>query len=215
MSRAVPRFRRINPPLPAAVPNLFEVIVQGLVEGQVTINTFYYADGGGALIAATEQNIAAGWITAFGAQFRAACSSDWTLTSVKVLCLTSPNRMPFVSVQSLAGTGPAGHEPTQIGFVVVRKSGVRGQAGRGRVTMPAMPTTWVTGSILSALGITGVGAFQAMPSTGFVASTVTYTAQIVSKKNKSGPALGASPVLTSIASPTVGTVRRRKLGRGK
>jgi len=215
MSRAVPRFRRNNPALPPAVPNLFEVIVQGLVDGQMTINTFYYADGGGTLITASETNLVNGWFTAFSAHFAAATSADFTLSSIKGQCLTTPTRVAYTLPVGTAGTGPAGHQPSTVCATFDRYSGVKGQAGRGRVSMPAVPNTWVTASLINATGIAAYATFLNDLKTGFVASGVTYVAQVVSRKNKAGPALGASPVLNSTLRTTLGTCRRRKLGRGK
>jgi hypothetical protein len=215
MSRAVPRFRRSNPSLPAAVPNLFEVVVQGTIDSQMTINTFYFADGGAALIANSEFNIGAGWVAAFGTLFRASVSSDWSSLLVKVQCLTTPTRIPGVTSWITSGTGPAGHAPTTVCVTCYRGSNVKGQAGRGRFSLPAVPLSWLTSSAINATGVTALNATVTSLGTGFTASGVTYVQQIVSRKNKNGPVLGAAPLLTQGYRTLTGTCRRRKIGRGK
>lgn len=215
MSRAKPRFNRTNPQLPAAVPNLFELVVRGEIENQLTINTFYYADGGVALTPTTEADIATAWVTLNGLQYRNFLSSDWTGTDVKVQCLTSPSRMPGYANYASPGGGPAGHEPTNVGVTFLRMSGIKGQAGRGRITTPAVPSGWVTASTLNATGDTAAAAFGPLLDTAFLAGARTMTPQIVSRHNKNGPPLGASPVLSWNVNRTMGSCRRRKLGRGK
>lgn len=211
MSKAKPRFFRNNPALPPAVPNLFEVLVVGHCEGANFVNTFFYADGGAALAPTTEASVANGWWSAFGTAYRAAISADATVDYVKAQCLTSPQRIPFTAIQGFAGTGPAGHEPMTVTATLIRRSGVKGQAGRGRISVPAVPTAWVTGS-----EVTSAGAYNTLAAdlaTGFTQAGVTYVAQVVSKKNKNGPVLGASPVLTASADLVLGSARRRKINR--
>lgn len=216
MSRANPRFRRVNPALPPATPNLFELVVIGEIENQLTINTLYYADGGAALITASEANLIAGWRTAFESALRAAISVDWVLVQYKCQCLTSPARIPQYSAGlSLPGTGPTPHEPTTVCVTIKRGSLVKGQAGRGRISLPGVPTAWVTGSQINATGLTAIGPFASDLASGFVSVGVTYVSMIVSRKNRAGPPLGASPVLTATIDDTLGSCRRRKLGRGK
>lgn len=213
MSKAHPRYTRNNQPLAAAAANLFEVAVIGDLEGQTTINTFYYNDGGATLNSTSEQTLATAFRTALMTLYKAACSSDWTWTGVKVSCLTSPARMPVIDVTGAgAGTGPAGHEPSQIGVVIMRLSGVKGQAGRGRVTIPAVPSGWVTGSLLTT-GAAHLSLAGGMLAT-FVSGAVTYTPMVVSRKNKAGPTLGAATVLRTTVGSVLGSVRRRKIGKG-
>ena len=216
MSRATPRFRRPSAPLPAAVPNLFQLSILGSIEGQLTVNTYYYADGGAALTQSTEANLWAGWATAFQAHYLGCISSDWQLRNYKVQCLTSPARQPSISgIVAANGTGPAGHEPTTVCGVILRRSLVKGAAGRGRVSIPAVPITWV---LLSQLNATGGTAYQLHAidiGTAFTVGAITYVPQVVSRKNKLGPVLGASPVIVTQVDSVLGSCRRRKLGRGK
>jgi hypothetical protein len=193
------------------VPNLFELSVLGTCEGADFVNTFYYADGGAALVPLTESNLSGGWIAAFMAHYRACLSADANVTFVKVQCLTSPTRIPFVQPSLLAGTGPAGHEPMTVCATMARKSGIKGQAGRGRISLPAVPTAWVTASqITTAAAYNTLGTDMANT---FTAAGVTYSPQIVSRKNRAGPVLGASLLLNATLDSVVGSARRRKINR--
>jgi hypothetical protein len=211
MSKAKPRFTRNNPSLPPAVPNLFELLVFGTCEGANTVNTFYYADGGAALVPTSEHDLAAAWVLAMQPVYCAACSSDWDMTAVKVQCLTTPSRAPFINAVAFPGTGPGGHEPMTTGVTIQRVTGVKGQSGRGRVTIPAVPTAWVTGSVL-----TTPGAHQTLATdigTGFIGAGITYVPQLASRGNRKGPALGASPILHTHTDLVLGSARRRKINR--
>lgn len=214
MSRANPRFHRTNPALPAAVANTFEITIYGSIEGQQTVNTFYYADGGVALASNSEALLIAAWKTANKALFLATVSQDWTMVSIKCQCLTSPTRIPVYSTENSPATGPTGHEPTTVAVTIDRLSLIKGQAGRGRISMPGVPTAWVTASSVNGTGQTFYTSFLPVLTTGFVSGAITYVALVVSRKNKSGPLLGASPVSGAVLRVVLGSCRRRKLGRG-
>jgi len=216
MSRAHPRFSRQNPQLPPAVANLWEIAVRGMVENQETINTFFYADGGQALTPGIEAAAIAAWVAAFQANYLACISSDFNLTAYKMQCLTTPSRIPVVVNESAAGTAAAGHLPSNVGVTILRQSGIKGQAGRGRITLPACPVAFANADSLLTVGaLVAINPFAGDVHTAFVVGAVTYTPQIVSRHNKLGPPLGASPCLSSSISDVLGTCRRRKIGRGK
>jgi hypothetical protein len=176
------------------------------------VNTFYYADGGAALSPTTEAVLGTGWLGSIGVAFMAAISSDYLMQTVKVQCLTTPTRMPAIGVVNVAAGGPAGHEPLTVGVTIQRLTGIKGQSGRGRITVPAVPTAWVTNSVLTSTALHT--ALAAAIGTGFVAGGVTYTAQLASRGNRKGPSLGASPILTTRLDLVLGSARRRKINRG-
>jgi hypothetical protein len=220
MSRAVPRFRRQNPPLPPPAANLFQVQLIGVLEGQLTINNFYYWDSGATLSATSEQDLAVAFIGIGNlTTFLAACSADLVITAIKVQCLTTPTRMPYVdTIAGGVGAIGGGHEPTTVSCVISRYSGIKGQAGRGRVYMPAVPTVWVTGSAVTAgAGITAYGNVATMMKVTFTSGgSPTYVPMQVSKRNRTANfVLGASPVLNTDFRPLLGNTRRRRIGRGK
>jgi len=215
MSRAVPRYHRINAPLPTPTPNKWEVIVRGLIEGQMTINTFYYDDQGAALSTTSESNLAGGFITANWVAYRACLSSDWTATDIQVKCLTDITRATYINttITGNAGTGPAGHEPTYVAAVLLRLTKYKGQCGRGRIGLPAVPTSWVTASTITTA--TAYTTLAALLTANFVAGGTTYVNALWSRGPRPSRAVGAAPLTQVLVSTKLGTVRRRKLGRGR
>lgn len=222
MSRAVPRFRRTNAPLPpVATAKVIQITVQGSVEGQMTINTFYYLSppGGSAHTQATMRGAATAWQTAFLARYRAAISVDWTLTSVAAISLSDFTLIPFVDTTNAgqAGTGPAGHEPTMVASVISRITAVRGQHGRGRIYLPAVPTAWVTNSTVTlAAGTLAYFNVGTDMLNGFTLGADVYGAALV-QRSKILPKtlIGAGFIINVANRPLLGTVRRRRIGRGR
>lgn len=215
MSRANPRFRRVNPVLTAAPANTFEVTLFGSIENQLTINTFYYRDQGAALTSLSESNLSTGFAASVLGAFAACCSADWSYNQIKVQCLTTPARQPYLGVSSGPGTGPSTHEPTTVCGVIIRRTGIKGQSGRGRIAVPAPSTSLVTSSSLSAGLITTYNALCVAMVTPFTAGGVTWTPGVVSRKNKAGPPLGYADLTSCQTRTLLGTCRRRKVGRGK
>jgi hypothetical protein len=218
MSRKNPRFRRANPaPPPLGGLNLYQLQVFGSIEGQMTLNNFYYMDAGTAPVGNQELDLLATWIAANQGAFLAAISSDWTLTGYKVQMLNLPNRAPYFAPQAppVAATGPAGHEPTTVAVVCWRYTALKGQSGRGRFYMPAVPTTWVTSSTVTAAG--GIAAYNAaalIADTAITGNRV-YVAALANRIRAGVAAITGQPVQHSGFRPLLGTIRRRRIGRGK
>jgi hypothetical protein len=195
------------------------VTVAGQQEGQMTINTFYYADAGAALAANTEITIANGWLTNVGGLYNGAISTDWVMKSIKVQCITSPARIPqfATAVLPASGGGPAIHEPTQIAGIIQRRTGIKGQSGRGRVMIPCVPSGWTVNSTI-VLGA-AVAAYTALANAiaaNMVIGGITYTPGVLSRRPVAGlPAFGFAPLISATPVYLLGTVRRRRIGRGK
>jgi hypothetical protein len=151
--------------------------------------------------------------------YRACMSSDWKVVGVTAVCLTQPTLQTVSSTVSggLAGTGPANHEPNQCAVVISRYTNVKGQHGRGRIYLPAIPTSWVTGSTITlAGGITAYNAFAVDLGTGITISAIAYAASVVQRAPTSPRGLvGVGSISSTSARLIVATVRRRRLGRGK
>lgn len=218
MSRANPRFRRNNPKLPLPVGNVYRVKLLGQLENQLTINTFYYMDDQ-ALATATETSIAnlGVAISAAGAlipKYAACMSVDWTLTGYIIDVPTSPSLAAVVTNQLTVGSGPAGHEPTEVAAVITRQSAVKGQCGRGHVSLPAIPTSWVTASRLTTT--TAHTAMATEMKSVYSFGGVQYAPAIFSRNGSHFQnGLGAAFQISTALNTLLGTVRRRKIGRGK
>jgi hypothetical protein len=221
MSRALPRFHRNNPSLPApGGSTVVQINMVGSIEGQETINTFYYVGSPpGALTVTDLANALTAWQAAFLATFRGCCNGDWTVSGVECLCLTQPL---LVTQQSTANAGAAGtvlggHEPTVTSVCLSRYTGTKGQHGRGRIYMPGVPSLWVTASaVTNAAGITAYNNMANALLTGITFSGIAYAAALVQRAKVSPRNLvGVAPIAQVAFRPLIATTRRRRIGRGK
>lgn len=222
MSKAAPRFRRNNPALPVITTPLYEVSAIGAGEAGIFICNFAYLMLAGGQTSASESNIATSWANNAAAAFRACLSNLYTLTSVKVTCVSNNTRMPFTNTANAnLGVGTVGFFPlpsTNAG-IISKQTTVKGQHGRGRNYIPGIPTSFVTPAV--APDQLNAGALTAYTSlcvaVGLqVADGGTNGALCVYTRVKNGANVtNAAAVQTIFARPLIGTVRRRRAGRGK
>lgn len=220
MSRAAPRFHRSNLNLPA-IPNsnVIEMVVQGTLEGQMTINTFYYLSPIATLTSTLLQNV----INAFNAnvisKILPCCSADWSLTNYKGINAAGTGIAPInvIVAGGNAGSGPAGHEPTMVAGLLSRVTTTQGQHGRGRLYLPAVPTSWVTSSTLTAAAaLTAYGNLANAMLMVLTDGTNNWTPCLVQRSKLSPrPIVGAQALFQVSVKTLLATVRRRRIGRGK
>lgn len=219
MSRANPRFRRTNVPLPVPAGNVFRVRIVGSIESQLTVTTFYYMDGrtpGSALTShCTDLDTALRVASHLYAKYVGACSNEWVGTSVLI---DSPNN-PNLATQTFASpgtpSGGPGHEPTTVSAVITKYTGFKGQAGRGRVYVPAVPTGFVGSSTITNLNVWSILASQMLVSE--TAGGQTYAPVVFSKglRTQNPKVTGAAGIINCVARTLLGNTRRRRIGRGK
>lgn len=220
MSRANPRYRRRNFNLAALTNDILRVKVVGMLENQVCVSSFFYK-GPSLVNNCTQANLTdlgAGFVAAGNmlTKYLAACSSDYTLSQVNIDCPTTPSLAPLITTQVGSGGGPAGHLPTEMAVVLIKQTAVRGQCGRGRVSIPAVPTAWVTASKLTTVVAHNNLATQMEAS--ITAGADTFFPCIYSAKGSRVfpvPGYAAITLVQLAAGSLLGTVRRRKIGRGK
>lgn len=220
MSRAKPRFKRVNPPLPALTNNIFLVSVLGVIENQLTINTFAYEDNKavGAPAGNPEAELGAAWRVNVLGSYRACCSADWSVTGIKTSCINLPTRIPVFDTGAypLAGTGATGHFPTEVSAVIQRKTVYKGQSGRGRFSLPALPLSAATASALTAGQIATQNTFLTALAGTLTTVNNVFSPALVSRRGVFPNFTYGSALLTAFINNTVlGTVRRRKIGRGR
>lgn len=221
MSRASPRFHRVNPSLPAVGTSqgvtLYRVV--GSFENQLTISTFYYLAPLNNPTTAQLTTLLTSITSTMFLAYKNCVSSDWTCTKET---LDVVHRNDIIGVQSLAnanvpGTRPSGHEPTEVASIIIRYSAFKGQHGRGRVSLPAASTADVTSSRLSSSAIqtnltTLAGAMLNTATDG----TNTWTPCIAQRSNTSPKNIvAAAAMVRTVPNFLLGTVRRRRIGRGK
>ena len=144
MSRAVPRFRRTNPALPVITTPCYEVSAIGFGEAGMFMVNFAYLMSAGGQTSSSESNLATSWCNNCAAAFRACISNLYTLTSVKVSCVSNNTRMPFTNTSNAnLGVGTVGFFPlpSTNAAILSKQTTVKGQHGRGRNYMPGIPTS--------------------------------------------------------------------------
>jgi hypothetical protein len=227
MSRRFPRFHRISP-LPPESPsgtNVYELALQGRVQGQVTVNTFYYYTVTGVPPSEAEQNalltVTDGGLTP---SFVACCASDWQLEARFIRCLNSVTVPPAASVLDTPtpGGNVAPSAPTTLAVVMTRYSTLRGQSGRGRLYVPAVPLAAVVGSTLDSAFVGPYQTLRTAMQLHLTSGGNSYIPCIVSRRLQAAPNGGLLPPgvirFTDQTDITIrlvlGTVRRRRIGRG-
>lgn len=229
MSKASPRFRRINPPLPPLGPsNVFLVTIGGTADNEEWFVNMGMV-GANTLTAASEANIAISTETTMTNSLRGVldASSEWL--TVKVTCLNVRSRMPFTRFVNggvgFAGVIGATHIPKEMAAVISKVTAVKGQHGRGRNYYPAVPVSFVTpANNPNNLNLAAITAYNAVDTAWFAGTIVdagTTMEPCVFTTPKTIPGFAPPPVqqvalVTSfIVRAILGTVRRRRPGRGK
>lgn len=221
MSRASPRFKRISPSLPPVGTGNGVVMyrIQGQIENQLTVSTFMLSAPVPAPTTAQLNTLLTNLHTALFGKYGACLSADWTAVSEQLLVV---HRNDLAGVQSLAAAGtagarPAGHLPTEVAAVILRVSAVKGQHGRGRLSLPAISTADVTASkVTLAAEITNLNALAAA-MIGTVSDGTNNWTFCIGQRATTSPKLviGFSPIASAAPNLLLGTIRRRKIGRGK
>lgn len=221
MSRASPRYRRNNPSLtPVGAGNGVALVRYfGLIEGQMTINTFMYSAPQPTISNTQMATLLTNVNLAILNQYVACLSADWSVVK-QTLDLVHRNDVIGVVATTLAGNPggrPVNHLPSEVAAVLIRYSGFKGQHGRGRLGLPAIAVGDVTFSKITAAAElaalnTLAGAMLATASDG----SNTWT-PCVGQRALTSPKLvtNFSSLTRVVVNPILGTVRRRKLGRGK
>jgi hypothetical protein len=221
MSRANPRFRRANPPLPPPVNNCYQANVLFTSFSQQFLATLYYADNQalGTGVNPTALNAA---VTAGLASFQPVFATDVAVTGVITRSLTSPTVISQTRMLAapLVGTAAGLSEGTIAAATIRRTTVIRGQAGRGHVNLGPVPDAFITagGTTLTPAAI-ALYSTWATTNLGTVITSggINFTPIVFSRglRTQTPKLLGASPVNTLQVIPLLGTVRRRKIGRGK
>lgn len=225
MSRTNPRYHRTNPPLPNPSGDVAYLTIQGEIEGQETINGFYY------LASTTGNNVTIlaalllAFRTAVEPKYTACLTTDWSLTGYRAIMMTQPTMM----AQTIYPATPVGggiappHEPTQIAALFSKYTAYRGQHGRGRSYLPAVPTSGVnTGggfdSQLTTAQTSLMLSLIAQLETTITTGAVNWSWALFSRLNYnkvSGSGGGAAIITQCTTRPLLATIRRRRIGRGK
>lgn len=222
MSKANPRYHRNNPPLPAVGTQntivLYRII--GQLEGQMTISTFMFSAGVSSVTTGQLTTLLSAIQTGIFPNYSACLSIDWGGNNKETLDVV--NRNDIQGVLSTAnggafGTRSAGHVPTEVAAVCIRYTPFKGQHGRGRVSLPGLAQADVTNSIISsAVLVSKISALTSSTLAAYSDGTNTWH-HCIGQRSTTSPKLvvGFGLVTNYVNKVLLGTIRRRKIGRGK
>lgn len=143
----------------AAVGDVYRVSIVGTHFGEQIVNTLYYqisTVGTGDERSALATGLAAAGIPG---SYGNAVSSDYAGVAVNVQAVKPVGPTLVVGPLITAGTGPTPSFPSQVSAIMVRKTALGGKGNRGRLFMPAVPTTFFTANVITTAG---TAAYQAL-----------------------------------------------------
>lgn len=223
MSKANPRFRRVNPQLPNLSTPVYQVTVSGSGEAGIWLINLAYLASASPQTNLSEQNIATTWNTQCNVSLKACLNQTYTYTGVKVTCVTNPNRIPYTGT-GLTGMGSgtvlSSALPSTVAAIFSKYTTTKGQHGRGRNYMPAPPITFTTPASLpdyvNATGLTAYNSFlSAIQSASIVDGSTLMALCIYTRVAKGQPVTQGQFCSVVQMRSLLGTVRRRRTGRGK
>ncbi len=198
-----------------AAPEIAQVTVHGMVDGQVTINDLYFFSSGGINLTnlATLVTGVANFLTS---DYAPLLSDDWTAVKVRGVDLTTQTGPTFELPNSSVG-GVAGEaNPNNVAACVSFRTAQRGRSARGRNFVPAVPgsmvtlntidSTWISDLLTAYSTMIGAGTFV----TGWQWSVLSRVFE--GSPRPVGIAIPISSVL--MVTNTVRSMRSREVGHG-
>lgn len=198
------------------VPNVAHVKLEGVVDGQLTVNDIYFEVSGGGITPVNLAFLTNGCLSWFINELAPLLSEDWSTTRAIGTDLTTVDGPSLVFANATPG-GVAGEAaPNNVAACVSLRTISRGRSARGRNYVPAIPNSLISlntmdagfmADLLSAYAILiGAGTFLA----GW---------QMVVVSRVTGGVLRANgvpfPVIAAtFTKPTVSSMRSRSVGHG-
>jgi hypothetical protein len=213
---------RNNPLPPPYTGQPIRIVLQTRTSGQVCQNVFDYVSPTPlTLTAGRLLTFAANWNSAMGAALQGILTADTVFLDTLAEDI-NPGIVPTQSSAGLTGLTPtvAGHSlPIEMGATMSKKSALKGQHGRGRITLPAVPISFTTPATdpnnLNGTGLTAYGVLEALLEGVISDGVVNYSPVITVRPVAPAtiPSHGA-PIILFKTQLLMGTARRRKEGRG-
>lgn len=223
MSRLHPRFHRVNAPLPVIAPqSVLRLSLQGVSEGNATVTVLdYLSSAVPPLTASYEAAFATSFLAAIMSSFQALVTSTWSAVSVRVADVTRPTRAPSINLfpaTTVVGAQPFPALPSTDAVVISKITAVKGQHGRGRIFMPNVPVAFTLQpfqpEFLTPTALAGYIAFGNLLLNPIISSGITWDLCVSTRSVGAAPVTNAAIVASMIVRTLLGTVRRRRLGRG-
>lgn len=211
---------RLNPLPPAITGDVCRIVIQYLGLSGTYINTLdYQASALNAVTSATLAALAAAFQTAVEPSLKACLSDQATIAAYFASCLSLSTPATDFLVSGVAGTVAQPCLPNEMGAVIQKRTLLKGQHGRGRITLPAVPTTFTTPATNpDKINVTGGAAYSSLVTAlegNLAAGGLTFTPCLSVRPAPPAILVTHAQQVTNFALNTIlGTARRRKEGRG-
>lgn len=199
------------------VPGVWQVELTYLFDNQRCQNVLHYAPSAvpnDAAVASFLAQFQTWWVNIVDSYISIAV----TLVELKATDLETQNGRVIFNNTSLplAGTAAGAALPNNCALVITKRTANRGRSFRGRIYVPGMTETFVTGNQVTGGTVTGlVNAFEDIRQ--LTANTIDWNMVVVSRyANKNPRVVGIATAVTGFTSDgLIDSQRRRLPGRGK
>jgi hypothetical protein len=192
--------------------------ILGTIDGQLTVNTFVYTAGVPAPTTLQLSTLLTNISTNMFVAYKNCLSADWASTAESLTVVHRNDIATTVSTvnAAIAGARAAGHEPSEVAAILNRITALKGQHGRGRCSLPGIATADVSGSRLAGAIIGVMTTLCGKMTTTASDGSNTWIPSLGTRSLTSPRLVTSFALLTNASVNTLlGTVRRRKIGRGK
>lgn len=220
MSRANPRYRRFNAPgIAIGTNSTVEYIIKGTAEGQTVISGFsYYV----ALQFPSPTQLSNALTSISGilktAYLNCICI-DYAMVSETLIVTSSNTTQGVVSTANAGALGarPTPHLPLTNAIIINKASVLKGQHGRGRLSLPCVSEGDTLNSYVSLAAEKNALAILALAMLTQGTDGANAYVPCITTRSPVTPRLVTNYVLMTAARVNflLGTIRKRKIGRGK
>lgn len=153
-------------------------------------------------------------------QLKACLSQQCIISGYNAAALSLNTPASQFQISGTAGTVAQAPLPDEIGALIRKSSLLKGQHGRGRITVPCVPVTFTTPAtdpdVLNATGITAFNSLATALGGNVTASGILFVPVISTRPALPDTVVTKAQVINQFQAETVlGTARRRKKGRGE
>lgn len=201
-----------------AAKNVYEARIIGQVANQVFNLVLHLQDND--IRDPDPKKVANAVMLNFAGAARAVTSNEATFQYCLARVIGDPMGEPYMSDSgnNLAGQVTAPALPSFNAAIVQQRTGFISRRKRGRIYMPGVPQTYVSGGQINATGTTGYNQFFTTLGTAFNNTTWPYVVGVFSRKtwkvDLQGVEASFTPVTQWAINPVIGQQRRRKIGIG-
>ena len=218
---------RTNAPAPLIVGPVYRCTTFVLAAKSVCEVSIDYMDFNSIVpTLALSQGLLATWIAALGPSILSVLPPVSVVTGYS-WALLSANDVPtvFASITPAPGTVGANQLPSEVAANILKQSTLKGQHGRGALRMPSVPVSYTTPATspdnLNALGLNDYNSLgMSLQGTAIIFGGANCLAVISTRPAKTVPPAPTPLVTRAVvigqmhAQSLLGTMRRRKFGRG-